>query len=145
MKNIDPQDPISVLMTEDPFSVEPDTSLRHVCAMLSKNNIGAVLVDGEKESAQGIVSERDIVTALYEGADPDEVWASDVMTVVPITTPHYSPIIEVGEKLVGFGIRHVIIERDDQTVGIVSARDVLAVLSGHLFEVYYKSLSVLDS
>jgi CBS domain-containing protein len=66
--------------------------------------------------------------ALAEGADPDEVWAADVMTepvmwVTPDdTTSSVAELMELG------GVRHVPVREGGRAVGMVSVRDVLDVL-----------------
>jgi CBS domain-containing protein len=66
--------------------------------------------------------------ALAEGADPDEVWAADVMTepvmwVTPDdTTSSVAELMELG------GVRHVPVREGARAVGMVSVRDVLDVL-----------------
>ena len=133
------QDKISEIMSESPLYIEPDATLREVATMLFKNGVGAVLIEPDSD-AQGIVTERDIVGALAEGADPDEVWSSDVMTSPVITVQSSAPIVEVAEDLVSYGMRHVVVMENNQVVGIVSARDVLEVLAGRLFDLLYRSI-----
>ena len=59
--------------------VESNTPLTTVIDTLGNLGIGIVVVmDGG--SVAGVISERDVVWALAQGADPDEIWAGDVMT-----------------------------------------------------------------
>ena len=72
------RDAVRTLLPLKPFYAPPDTRLREVAVILRDKDVEALLVrDAE---GFGILSERDVVCALTDGADPDEVWAADVMT-----------------------------------------------------------------
>ena len=45
-------------------TVTPDTTVRHLVAVLAEHRIGAVVVSNDGTSVDGIASERDIVRAL---------------------------------------------------------------------------------
>ena len=80
----------------------------------------------------GIVSERDVTTALADDAAPDVVWSADVMTEDLVTARADEPIIAVALRLMSEPIRHVVVLGDGGAVGIVSSRDVLCVLADDL-------------
>lgn len=44
-------------------TIEPEADVRHLLALLSERNIGAVVVSTDGTTIEGIVSERDIVHA----------------------------------------------------------------------------------
>ena len=67
-----PSDPIGNLVAGDPVSVSEKLTLRSIAAVLAADEIGAVLVHGDRE-AMGIVSERDLARALAGDADPDAI------------------------------------------------------------------------
>jgi CBS domain-containing protein len=67
--------------------VHPNDTLRRVAQTLIEESIGAALVRGP-HGAIGLVSERDIVRALADGADPavtraEEVMIGELVTVGP--------------------------------------------------------------
>jgi CBS domain-containing protein len=78
-----------------------------------------------------VVSERDVVDALAEGADPDEVWAGDVMVDDLVIAEPDEPILDVAERMGDEGVRHVAVVERGTIIGVVSARDLLPVLSAH--------------
>jgi CBS domain-containing protein len=122
-----PTDPVDRLMAKPVVAVAPRLTLRSVAAVLTSENVGAVVVYDE-EGNLGIVSERDVVRALAQGADPDEVWAADVMATEPRWVDPQTPIAEAAELMLNAGIRHVPVVDANEAVGIVSIRDALAVL-----------------
>ena len=122
-----PQDPISTLVIWEPLYVEPNSTLRTLANRLVAEQVGALLVD-EPGSGLSIVAERDVVEALADGADPDEVWAADVSTrAVRVARPSDS-IAQVGLEMLDADVRHIVLTEGDRVVGVVSVRDVLRPL-----------------
>ena len=64
-----------------PVIVGPDETLRDVSRTLWRESIGAAIV-GSIDEAVGIISERDVVAELAQGADADSVTAERAMTGV---------------------------------------------------------------
>lgn len=121
-------DPVGRLVAGEPVSVDEKLTLRAVAAVLSADEIGAVLVrrpDGEL----GIVSERDVTRALANDADPDVVWSADVMTEGVISVAAGEPILGVALLMIDEQIRHVLVVDDGTPVGVVSARDIFRILA----------------
>lgn len=127
-ETLGPRDPVGRLVQRDPVMVAEKLTLRAVAAVLSGAGIGAALVDCG-DGTLGIVSERDIVRALADDADPDEIWSADVMTEDLVVADVSEPILQVALRMLDEGIRHIAIGEGDDIVGVVSARDVFAVLA----------------
>ena len=68
------------IMTADPVSVEPDTTLEEIATLMKEQDIGAVPVVEDGELC-GIVTDRDIVVrCIAAGQDATECTAEDVMS-----------------------------------------------------------------
>ena len=107
----------------------PDTTLRSLAELLEENNIGAVLVRATDGSVAGLISERDLVRALAEGADPDTDRVSDHMTYEVEFAPAATPAATLARTMLDDSIRHLPVEDDDgKVLGVLSIRDVLASL-----------------
>ncbi|QGG96142.1 CBS domain-containing protein [Actinomarinicola tropica] len=117
--------PIATVMRRTTVTVRLGSTLREISEVLTREEVGAVVVKGAQPIA-GIVSERDVVRALAEGADPDEERAEDVMTFEVVTVAPDESLAEVGRRMVDGGIRHLPVVEDGVPVGIVSIRDLLA-------------------
>ena len=127
----DPGNPIRDVMSRGAISVDEKLTLRSLAAVLVEFGIGVALVTGPGGST-GIVSERDIVHALANGAEPDEIWAADVTRTDMVFAEPEEPIVDIAERMSIEGIRHVAIAERGTIVGVVSARDVLPVLTDHV-------------
>jgi CBS domain-containing protein len=111
--------------------VDPDSTLRQAAATLADDYIGVAVVPGAGptgDDVEGVLSERDIVRALAEGANPDVEVARNVMTLDLATASAGDTIISVAECMLDNEIRHVPVVDDGAVVGIVSERDVLRSL-----------------
>ena len=122
-------DPIMRLAHRQPVEVELDMTLRDCARVMANESIGAVLVHGPHGPA-GVLTERDIVTALAEGAHADRDRARDFMTADIDGVPETTSIAEAAREMLRNEIRHLAMTRDGRTVGVLSIRDLLAVLAG---------------
>ncbi|MBW0092476.1 CBS domain-containing protein [Pseudonocardia sp. KRD-184] len=122
-----PTDAVTEVMSVAPAEVATGDSLRVVAEELTAGEIGAVVVRA-RGTVVGLVSERDLVAVVASGGDVESVQAADVMSTELITVGAGTSIAATGEAMLEAGVRHVLVERDTGIVGVVSIRDVLAVL-----------------
>lgn len=104
--------------------VRPEHTLRRASRLMVENDVGAAVVHGRVVA--GILSERDVVRALADGANPDAERVSDVMTIDVVEVEPQASIADARASMVDGGIRHLLVRSDDRVVGILSARDLLA-------------------
>lgn len=121
-------DPVMRLVHRAPVMVRLDTTLRACASVMAEESIGAVLVQGS-HGAAGVLSERDIVAAAAEGADLDYYRACDFMTPDIDRVDGGTTIRYAAEEMLGNEIRHLAVTDGRQTVGLISIRDLLAVLA----------------
>jgi CBS domain-containing protein len=89
-----------------------------------------VLIVRASAEPVGLISERDVVTVLATGGDLDGHQAMDIMTTDLVTADTTDSIASVGTLMLDAGVRHIIVCEGGSVVGLVSIRDVLAVLLG---------------
>ena len=131
----DPQDAIETLLRGPAVSVAENATLRSVAAVLTTADIGAALVRSGDASI-GMVSERDIARAVAEGIDPDHRWAADVASAGLVTADARDRVLQVAFRMLEEHIRHIALERDGEVIGVVSSRDVFAVLAEHALAMF---------
>ncbi|KAE8763869.1 CBS domain-containing protein [Georgenia thermotolerans] len=119
--------PVSGLMSSPVAAVDAGATLREVAEAMAANEIGAVTVLADGHLA-GIVSERDVVTHLADGAHPDHLLAADMFTAEFVSAAPEDRLLDVARRMVAARVRHVPVLEDGQAVGMVSMRDVAAVL-----------------
>jgi CBS domain-containing protein len=111
-----------------PVIVGPDATLRAVARTLWENEAGAAVV-GTEHAAVGIISERDVVTRLAQGADPDMTTAADAMTSAVAAARPDDRLLDVAYLMFDDNVRHVpVIDDVGRVSGMVSVRDLLRPL-----------------
>jgi predicted transcriptional regulator len=108
--------------------VHTNDSLRRVASVLVDESIGAALVRGA-HGAIGLVSERDIVRALADGAAPDRTTAEDVMSDELLTIAPSDDLIDAVHRMLDNEVRHLPVAEDGVAYGMLSARDALRALA----------------
>jgi CBS domain-containing protein len=119
----EPTSAIATVMRRSTVTVRPESTLRDVAETLVREEVGAAVVRGE--AIAGIVSERDLVRAIADGADPDSERAVDIMTFDVVSVTSDTPIAQVAAVMLEGAIRHLPVIDDAGPVGIVSMRDLL--------------------
>ena len=89
------------------------------------NKIGAILVEKDGEYV-GIWSERDLLrNIISEGFELREAKVGDYMTSPLHTASHSTRIYKLEEMFLGLFLRHILIEKDGEYIGMLSIGDVL--------------------
>jgi CBS domain-containing protein len=122
-----PSDPVRMIMSTPVATVDPGSTLLDVAGELLADEVGAVLVSSGPGPV-GLLSERDLITVAATGDDLAVVQAGQAMTADLTWAAPEASIREVGVLMLEAGVRHVPVGDDRRAVGVVSARDVLAVL-----------------
>ena len=106
--------------------VAPGASVRDVACVLTRDDIGAVVV-GEGTTVEGIISERDVTRSVAAGDDVDKLCAGDIAHTSLIWCDVTATVAEVAAEMMERWVRHVLVEDGGTLAGIVSARDLLGV------------------
>jgi CBS domain-containing protein len=96
---------------------------------MAAHDVGAIVV-GHEERPAALLSERDIVRVVSAGKDPATVPAADIASTKLVWCDAEATVDQVAARMMDRYIRHVLVEHEGALVGIVSARDLLGVLSG---------------
>jgi len=105
---------------------------RDAALLMAERRIAAVLVT-EGRALKGIVTERDItVRVVAAGLDPQATPLSAVMTADPDTLEPSAAALAAMELMERHNYRHLPITVDGEVVGMVSIRDLFAVVRAHL-------------
>jgi len=132
--NLRPEEHVLTITSSPVVTLEGEVTLREAARRLSAANVGAVVIPAQGARPMAVLSERDIVRALADGADPDEIFAADIMTFEPRYATAGQSIRSAGEEMMAAGVRHLPVVEDGEPVGMIAARDVMAVLSAALPE-----------
>ena len=118
---------IGPLVTQRLLWVGPEQTLLDVARRMQDRNVGAAIVQGEAGDP-GIITERDILRAVSEGADLAATPTSSYMTAAPVCATTSWDVVEAARTMRRGGFRHLIVLDDGQAVGMLSMRDLLEAL-----------------
>ena len=112
--------------TQGVFTILPEASVSEAAQLLSSKRIGSLVVSKTGESADGILSERDIVRELGKRGQTcltDKV--SDMMTRKLVTCAPDDSAEWVLAKMTEGRFRHMPVLKDGKMVGLVTIGDVV--------------------
>jgi CBS domain-containing protein len=105
--------------------VDPDHTIGEALKVMVENKIGAMLVE-ENGVCTGIWTERDLLrNILKPDFSIDTARIGDYMSTPLYSAPHDAPLIKLEEMFVGLFVRHLMVEKDGEYIGLLSIGDVL--------------------
>ncbi len=108
------------------ITAKPDTPVAVVAGMLTDARVGAVVISTDKAHIEGIISERDIVSAIAsKGKDALTVPAANLMTKDVVTCSPTDIVAELMSVMTEQRIRHLPVMKDGSLAGIISIGDVV--------------------
>jgi CBS domain-containing protein len=107
------------------WSITPHTSIADAVKLLAEKNIGALLVL-EEQQVVGIISERDVVRALFVGERvTPQTPVGEIMTRKVLYVRPEQTIDECMALMTDKRLRHLPVLEHDQLIGIISIGDVV--------------------
>lgn len=105
--------------------ISRDSTIREAVNLMNDNKIGAILVKKE-DKIVGIWTERDLLhNIILPGFNPDMNLVGDHMTTSLYTAKHNTSLLKIKEMFLGLFIRHIIVEKEGQFIGLLSIGDAL--------------------
>jgi CBS domain-containing protein len=116
---------VSDAMTTDVVTIGPSHSLRSASQVMAERKIGSVIVHDPEADGPGILTERDIVSAVASGIDLDASLAGEHLTKdSAYGSPAWS-LDEATEAMKRGGFRHLVVVDGSDVAGIISMRDIV--------------------
>src|SRR5690625_945062 len=108
--------------------LSPDTSVRAATEIMAERGISAVMI-GDDNGLTGIFTERDLVRRVVApGKDPATTKLRDAMSIRPYTLHPRDTASEALQRMRANGVRHLPVVDGGRIVGMVSIRDLFAVV-----------------
>jgi CBS domain-containing protein len=104
--------------------VGPEHSVGEAARLMDRHRVGSAVVT-DAEQLAGILTERDVLRAVAQGADPEATKVADRMTRDVVTVGPEWDLIEAAEEMARRRIRHLVVFEGGQLLGVLSVRDVL--------------------
>lgn len=106
-----------------PVWIEPGADLQAAATRMATNGTSSILV-GEPGQLISILTERDVSRAVARGDAPTTP-VGNIAVPRPFTVDAESTVHAAGRRMVERDVRHLVVTRADQAIGVVSMRDVL--------------------
>lgn len=114
-------------------TIQPDASVADLIAMLAEHRVGALVVSADGRTITGIVSERDVVRAMAQGASIFEQPVASIMTSKVFSAPPEAHVEELMHVMTEKRVRHIpVTDPEGVLLGIVSIGDVVKSRLGEL-------------
>jgi CBS domain-containing protein len=117
------------VMSSPVVTINENAPVNKVAELMDKNDLGCIIVTNKEGKPLGILTERDLVVrVLGKNVKPDSMKAEEVMTSPLITIEPDETISEVARKMSRLNIRRLGVVYKGNLIGLVSSKDVLAVM-----------------
>jgi CBS domain-containing protein len=127
MLGIRATDPIGTIVSTPVATVRPTATLREAARLLSADRVG-LLVVLDHRGVRGVLSERDLITAVADGEDVELERVADYFVDDLVTVDESVSIDAAARTMTEAELRHLTVARDGEVIGVVSIRDVVAAL-----------------
>lgn len=118
------------LMSSPVRTVNAETPIQEAARKMSENGIGSVIVVGDGNALEGILTATDFVRLGAEGRSAAETPVSEYMSTDIVTTAANDDIRDVADLMIDHGFHHVpVVDETEGVVGIVTTTDLTAYLS----------------
>jgi len=117
------------VMSSPVITIGENAPANKVAELMQKHDLGCIIVTSKDTKPLGIITERDLVErVLAKNVKPDEVKAKDVMTSPLMTIEPDATIAESARRMSRLNIRRLGVVYKGQLIGLLSSKDVLAVM-----------------
>ncbi len=116
---------VGEILTPDVATVPINSMVSEAIAIMEKNNISCLVAIQNKKPV-GILTERDVVWAVYQETDLEKCKVEALMSKPVLTAKSDIDIFEAYELLLKKSIRHlVIVDKNDEIMGVVTQSDII--------------------
>ncbi len=117
------EDTLAFIMTKKVVTVSPKEKVSQALAIMSKNDIGSLVVI-EEDQPVGIITERDLVRRFLKDRQTPDARVGDFMSRPLITADAGTPSWEAFRTMLKKRIRRLPVVDKGKLVGIVTERDL---------------------
>jgi len=110
------------------YTVSPDDTLAHAAALMRRYGHGSATVVAAGEPP-GIITERDLLRAVADGADMQVARIAEYRTPNAVTVTPSRHVVDAARMMIERHFRHlVVVDKSGAVLGVLSIRDITAAL-----------------
>ncbi|MFN2397975.1 MAG: CBS domain-containing protein [Gemmatimonadaceae bacterium] len=119
---------IGPLAASPVLTVGQNETLAEAARIIWGHHTGSAVIVAQGQPP-GIITERDLLRAVAEGADVSAIKVSDYMTPNAVTITASWDVVDAARLMIEKGFRHLVVVNDSgKLMGIVSIRDMVKAL-----------------
>lgn len=120
---------VGSLMSSPVYTVSNDTSLQNAGETMREHEIGSIIVVGDDDHLEGIITATDFIHVVAEG-DPDpNATVASVMSTEVITTTASESVQTAANIMIEHGFDHLPVIDGEAVIGVITTTDLTAYLS----------------
>lgn len=117
------------VMSSPVVTVDGEGTANEVAGLMDKSDVGCIIVTDKQNKPLGIITERDLVVrVLSKNIKPDTLKAKEVMTSPLIMIGPEETIASSARRMSRLNVRRLGVMYKGQLVGLLSSKDILAVM-----------------
>jgi CBS domain-containing protein len=117
-------------MSTTVLTIGPTHTLREAAKRMAERRVGAVVVLDPDHDQPGILTERDVLSAIGSGQDVDTEQVHAHLTGdIVVAAPEWS-LEEAAAAMIAGGFRHLVVCEGSEVVGMLSVRDIVGAWAG---------------
>lgn len=111
-------------------TVKPDDHAAAAAYLLKRGHATALVIVDDEDARRplGLITEADIVRAVADRKDVNDVRIRDLMTMRPTVITAATTVRDAAESMLAGHFRHLPVVNDGRLIGIVDIRDVCRAL-----------------
>ncbi len=112
-------------MSATSLVVGPGHTLREAAQLMHERNVGSAIILDADQPGPGLLTERDVLSAIGRGLDPDAECVADHLTSdLVFAAPDWS-LEQAACEMVRGGFRHLIVIDGGDVRGVLAMRDIV--------------------
>ena len=112
-------------MSDVVLTVGPGHTLREAARKMTEKGVGAAVVIDEDAPGPRVISERDLLTSVGRGEDPDAERVGAHMSDTVITAEPGWSLERAAMEMSRRRVRHLVVVEDGELTGVLSMRDIV--------------------
>lgn len=121
---------VARVMSSELHTVSPDTLVEDAAGTMREHDIGSVLVVGEDNRLEGILTSTDFVRIVEERRPKDNTPVSAYMSDEVVTVSAQDSIEEAADSMLEHGFHHLpVIDESEGLIGMISTTDLTAYIA----------------
>ena len=115
------------------LTLSRDASALDAARQMKTQRHGFVIIESEHGTPEGIVTEWDYLAKIVaESRDPAEVKLGEIMTADLVSVDANDGLDQVAQIMTQRGIRRVLVMKDDEMLGVITAKTMLSRLKEYI-------------